>query len=62
MKKNKKEAGKFSLTFERNPLKFSKMEVKNDMDQTITVSFMESVFGKKLSSNLFVIKDDRLPQ
>lgn len=62
MKKNRKEAGEFSLIFDLNPLKFVKMEVKNDLDQIITVTLKDINFSKVLSSNLFFIKNKNLPE
>lgn len=62
MKKNRKEAGEFSLIFSNNPLKFLKMEVKNDLDQIITVTLKDLNFSSELSKNLFIIKNKNLPQ
>ena len=62
MKKNRKEAGEFSLIFSTNPLKFIKMEVKNDLDQIVTVTLADTNFSSPLSKNLFVIKNKNLPQ
>ena len=61
-KKNKKDAGTFSLIFETNPLKFSKMEVVNDLGEITQVSLTNPVFGKKIDDNLFTIKSKNLPQ
>jgi len=61
MKKNRKEAGEFSLIFKTNPLQFSKMEVKNDLDQTITVTLSNTDFNSAISDKLFVIKNKNLP-
>lgn len=62
MKKNRKEAGEFSLIFANNPLRFLKMEVKNDLDQIITVTLKDLNFSSELSKNLFIIKNKNLPQ
>jgi outer membrane lipoprotein-sorting protein len=62
VKKNKKEAGEFSLIFQTNPLKFVKMEVKNDLDETTKVSFTTSKFGMPIDDKLFVIKNKNLPE
>ncbi len=62
VKKNKKEAGEFSLIFQANPLKFIKMEVKNDLDETTKVSFTTSKFGESIDDKLFVIKNKNLPE
>lgn len=61
MKKNRKEAGEFSLIFTTNPLKFIKMEVKNDLNQIITVALIDPNFTAILPNNLFVIKNKNLP-
>jgi outer membrane lipoprotein-sorting protein len=61
MKKNRKEAGEFSLIFHTNPLSFSKMEVKNDLGQIIIVSLSEIDFKSQLPDKLFVIKNKNLP-
>ena len=62
MKKNRKEAGEFSLIFANNPLRFIKMEVKNDLDQIVTVTLRDLNFSNPLSKNLFIIKNKNLPQ
>jgi outer membrane lipoprotein-sorting protein len=62
VKKNKKEAGEFSLIFQTNPFKFVKMEVKNDLDETTKVSFTTTKFGGKIDDKLFVIKNKNLPE
>ncbi len=56
MKKNRKEAGEFSLIFEMKPLKFIKMEVKNDLDQIIEVTLADIELGKPISDSIFVLK------
>lgn len=56
MKRNRKEAGEFSLIFATNPLRFSKMEVKNDLDQVISVTLSEIDFVSPISDKLFVLK------
>ena len=60
MKKNRKEAGEFSLIFKRNPLKFTRMEVKNDLDQIVGVSLSNIDFGKDLPNKLFILKTNNL--
>jgi len=62
MKKNRKEAGEFSLIFANNPLRFIKMEVKNDLDQIVTVTLRDLNFLNSLSKNLFIIINKNLPQ
>lgn len=61
MKKNRKEAGEFSLIFSTNPLRFIKMEVKNDLDQTVAVTLTDIDFVSPISDKLFVIKNKDLP-
>lgn len=62
VKKNRLEAGEFSLTFKRIPnLQFVKMEVKNDLGQTTSITLENSDFTKNLSDNLFVIRNKNLP-
>ncbi len=56
MKKNRKEAGEFSLVFDLNPLKFSKMEVTNDLDQTISVTLSEIDFTSLIPDRIFILK------
>ncbi len=56
MKKNRKEAGEFSLVFNTNPLRFIKMEVKNDLDQIIDVVLSETDFVSPISDKMFVVK------
>lgn len=61
MKKNRKDAGEFSLTFSTNPLKFIKMEVKSDLNQLITVTLTDTDFTSPISNQLFVVKNKILP-
>ena len=61
MKKNRKEAGEFSLIFATNPLKFIKMEVKNDLNQIVAVTLSETNFSSAISNQLFVIQNKNLP-
>jgi outer membrane lipoprotein-sorting protein len=56
MKKNRKEAGEFSLVFSTNPLRFIKMEVKNDLDQVIDVVLSDTDFTSPISDKMFVVK------
>jgi outer membrane lipoprotein carrier protein len=62
VKKNKKEAGTFTLIFARNPIEFVSMKVKNDLDETAEVTLKNTKFGSKIDSKLFVIKNKNLPQ
>lgn len=62
VKKNRPEAGEFSLTFKTKPnLQFAKMEVKNDLGQTTSVTLDDPDFSEKLSDSLFVIRNKNLP-
>lgn len=56
VKKNRKEAGEFSLIFKREPFEFIKMEVKNDLEQIISVQLKNIDFQTKLADKLFIIK------
>ena len=60
MKKNRKEAGEFSIIFTTNPLKFTRMEVKNDLNQIISVTLSKIDFNSTISDKLFVIKNNNL--
>jgi outer membrane lipoprotein-sorting protein len=62
VKKNKKEAGVFSLIFTANPLRFIKMEVKNDLDEITKVSFVTAKFDQAIDNKMFVIKNKNLPE
>ena len=57
MKKNRKEAGEFSLIFKLNPFEFMRMEVKNDLEQTISIQLKNIDFQSKISDKLFIIKN-----
>lgn len=58
LKKNRKDAGEFSLIFKTDPLEFIKMEVKNDLGQEILVSLKNIEFPNSISNNFFIIKDN----
>lgn len=58
MKKNRKEAGEFSLIFKLDPFEFVKMEVKNDLEQTIAIQLKNIDFQSKISDKLFTIKNN----
>ncbi len=62
VKKNKKEAGVFSLIFTANPLRFIKMEVRNDLDEITKVSFVTAKFDQAIDNKMFVIKNKNLPE
>ena len=61
MKKNRKEAGEFSLVFKANPLQFIKMEVKNDLGQVVQVTLSSIDLTTPIPNHLFVIKNKILP-
>lgn len=58
VKKNRKEAGEFSIVFKNDPLTFEKMEVKNDLDQVISVKLSNIKFIENLPNNLFIIPNN----
>lgn len=53
MKKNRKEAGKFSLIFKKNPLQFVRMEIEDDLEQVVRVTLSDMNFSKKISQKNF---------
>lgn len=57
LKKNRKDAGEFSLIFKNDPLEFIKMEVKNDLGQLISVSLKNIEFPSSIPNKFFIIKD-----
>lgn len=59
MKKNRTEAGKFSLKFRINPIEFVEMEVENDLEQVTKVTLFDINFDKKLPNKLFIAKTSR---
>ncbi len=61
-KKNRKEAGIFYLIFNKNPLSFLKMRVKNDLDQITDISFKNTNYKSIISSNKFIIRNSNLPK
>lgn len=56
MKKNRKEAGEFSLIFKTNPLEFMKMEVKDDLGQVVRVTLSNMDFHSAIPHQKFAIK------
>ena len=58
LKKNRKDAGEFSLIFKNEPLEFVKMEVKNDLGQIISVSLKNIEFPNSIPNKFFIIKDN----
>ena len=61
VKKNKKEAGEFTLIFQNNPIKFVRMEVSDDLDQVTQVTLRNHYFKTKIDNKLFFVKNDQLP-
>lgn len=60
LKKNRREAGEFSLIFKTSPLQFSKMEVKNDLGQIILVTLSDIDFNSEIPNKLFILKNNDL--
>ena len=58
VKKNRKEAGEFTLTFQKSPFKFVKMEVKNELEEKTSIILNNINFSKKISNKLFIIRKD----
>lgn len=56
IKKNRKDAGEFTLVFDSNPIRFVKMKVKNDLNQTVSVSLSEIDFNSPISNKMFVLR------
>ncbi len=56
MKKNRKDAGEFTLAFSTNPLEFKRMEVKNDLNQVVIVSLNDIDFISEIPNKKFVIE------
>ena len=38
------------------------MEVKNDLDQVTLVTFTSADFSNKIDKNLFIVKNNQLPE
>ncbi len=55
VKKNRKDAGEFTLIFDLNPLRFIKMKVKNDLEQIVTVTLSNIDFKSTIPNKSFVI-------
>ena len=58
LKKNRKDAGEFSLIFKNSPLEFVKMEVKNDLGQIVSVTLNNIDMKSSIPNKFFVIKDN----
>ncbi len=61
IKKNRPEAGKFRLIFDKEVTKFKKMEVIDDLNQVVTVKLLNITYPESLSSGLFYIRNKNLP-
>jgi outer membrane lipoprotein-sorting protein len=61
MKKNRKEAGEFSLVFNKSPFDFIKMEVKNDLGEKTEITLENKDFNKVFDDKLFIVKNKNLP-
>lgn len=57
VKKNRKDAGEFTLVFDLNPLRFAKMKVKNDLDQIISVTLSNIDFNSEIPNKAFILKN-----
>ncbi len=57
VKKNRKDAGEFTLIFNLNPLRFVKMKVRNDLDQIISVTLSDIDFNSAIPNKMFVLKN-----
>jgi outer membrane lipoprotein-sorting protein len=57
IKKNRPDAGEFTLVFSKNPWQFLKMQVKNELDQNIVVYLDNIKFHENLNS-LFIVKSE----
>jgi len=58
LKKNRKDAGEFSLIFKTSPLEFIKIEVKNELGQIVIVTLKNIDLETSIPNKLFIIKDD----
>lgn len=56
VKKNRKDAGEFTLVFDLNPLRFVKMKVKNDLDQIVSVTLSNIDFNSAIPNKFFILK------
>ncbi len=56
VKKNRKDAGEFTLVFDLNPIRFVKMKVKNDLNQTVSVSLSDIDFNSPIPNKMFVLR------
>jgi len=52
----------FSLFFNQNPLILSRIEIENDLNEKISISFFNHQFNVKFDKKLFSIKNPVLPK
>jgi len=57
IKKNRPDAGEFTLIFSKNPWQFIKMQVKNELEQKITV-YLNNIKFNENPNSLFIIKSE----
>ena len=55
IKKNRPDAGEFTLVFNKNPWQFVKMQVKNELEQQITV-YLNNIKFNENPNSLFIVK------
>jgi len=55
IKKNRPDAGEFTLVFRKNPWQFVKMQVKNELEQQITV-YLNNIKFSENPNSLFIVK------
>lgn len=55
IKKNRPDAGEFTLVFNKNPWQFLKMQVKNELEQKIIV-YLSNIKFSENSNSLFIVK------
>lgn len=61
IKKNRPEAGKFRIIFDKDISSFKRLEVINDINESVTVRLSNITYPEDLDSNLFYIKNKNLP-
>ena len=57
IKKNRPDAGEFTLVFSKNPWQFLKMQVKNELEQKIIV-YLSNIKFSENSNSLFIVKSE----
>lgn len=61
IKKNRPEAGKFRIVFDENISLFKRLEVINDINESVIVRLSNITYPENLKSSLFYIKNKNLP-